>query len=258
MENQRYSNKGVRFPPEPLANDEVQALIKTCSNRAPTGIRNKALIAIMWRGGLRVSEALSIYPKDLDPVNCSVRVLQGKGNKSRVAGLDPETFAFIDRWLDTRKKRGITNRPPLFCTLAGKQVDDSYVRHMLKRIAKRAGIEKRVHPHGLRHTHAFELLLEGNHIKTIQQQLGHSNPSTTATYCPYGSHRNNQKTKVVASCPACGTYARIVKNTKRVYMIVLSFWGRVSTDAKSGNCAITATCRFRCDILLLELLLHQI
>lgn len=182
MKNQRYSNKGVKFPPEPLTNGEVQAIIKTCSNRAPTGIRNKALIAIMWRGGLRISEALSIHPKDLDAKNCCVRVLRGKGKKDRVAGLDPETFAFIDRWLEVRKKQGITNRARLFCTLIGTRIDDSYVRHMLKRIAKRAGIEKRVHPHGLRHTHAFELLLEGNHIKTIQQQLGHSNPSTTATY----------------------------------------------------------------------------
>ena len=70
----------------------------------------------------------------------------------------------------------------LFCTLKGDPLDDSYVRHALRRAAKRAGIEKRVHPHGLRHAHAAELMAEGIPANVIQQQLGHSSLQVTSVY----------------------------------------------------------------------------
>ncbi len=73
------SNKGRRFPPEILTPDEVHRLIRAASNRAPTGIRNRALIVVMYRAGLRVSEALGLYPKDVDRSRGTIRVLQGKG-----------------------------------------------------------------------------------------------------------------------------------------------------------------------------------
>jgi integrase/recombinase XerD len=70
----------------------------------------------------------------------------------------------------------------LFCTLDGEPVDPRYVRAMLQRAARRAGIEKRVHPHGLRHTHAKELEQEGIPVSEIQDQLGHVSLNTTAVY----------------------------------------------------------------------------
>ena len=76
-----------RFPAEPLALADVEALRAACSRRAPTGIRNRALLAVPFRSGLRISEALALFPKDLDPVGRSVRVLHGKGNKARTAPL---------------------------------------------------------------------------------------------------------------------------------------------------------------------------
>ena len=80
--------------------DEVRALIKACSNRAPTGIRNRALLVLLYRGGLRLSEALRLYPKDLDRDAGTVTVLVGKGGKRRTIGLDPGAFAVVERWLD--------------------------------------------------------------------------------------------------------------------------------------------------------------
>ena len=96
------ANKGQRYPVEVLRDLEVQRLIGACSHRAPTGIRNRALITILYRGGLRISEALCLSPKDLDPEAGTVRVLNGKGGKSRTVGPDHASFAVIQRWLEVR------------------------------------------------------------------------------------------------------------------------------------------------------------
>jgi site-specific recombinase XerD len=136
----------------------------------------------MYRGGLRSGEALALYLKDVDREAGTVRVLRGKGDHSRVVGLDRGAFALVERWLDRRKALGIKSTAPLFCTLRGKALDPSYLRHAVKRLAKRARIEKRVHPHGLRHTHAAELAREGVPMNVIQAQLGHSSLATTSRY----------------------------------------------------------------------------
>ena len=178
-----YAHKGKgALPAEPLDQSEVEALLKACSRRAPTGIRNAALIVLLWRGGLRISEALGLFPKDLDPVKGTIRVLRGKGGKSRLIGLDPGAWSILQRWLDKRADLKINGRRRVFCTLDGSPLHDAYVRNMLKRLAQKAGIEKRVHPHGLRHTHACELRHEGVDIGIISRQLGHSSTATTARY----------------------------------------------------------------------------
>ena len=176
------ANHGRRFPPEILTPDEVRALIKACSHRAPTGVRNRALLVLLYRGGFRIAEALALKPKDLDRQAGTVTILHGKGDKRRTIGLDPGAFAVVERWLDVRLKRGINGRAPLICTLRGAPVATAYVRALLPRLAARAGIEKRVHAHGLRHTHAAELALEGTPMNLIQAQLGHGSLATTDRY----------------------------------------------------------------------------
>ena len=171
-----------RFPAEPLSLADVEALRDACSRHASTGIRNRALLAVLFRSGLRISEALALFPKDLDPAGHSLRVLHGKGNKARTAPLPPDAAEAIDRWLDARRKLGITARRPLFCTLGGEPLWDSYVRALCKRLAAKAGIEKRVHPHGFRHGWAAGQVESGTSLPVIQQLLGHSSLATTATY----------------------------------------------------------------------------
>ena len=175
-------NKGRKLPPEPLSADEVKRLIKQPSNRAPTGIRNRALLVLLYRGGLRCSEALALHPKDLDVDAGTVRVLHGKGDKARLVGLDAGAMAIIQVWLDKRASLGFTGRQRLICTLKGSAVSARYVRSLLPRLAAKAGIEKRVHAHGLRHSLASELAAEGTPLRVIQQQLGHSSPSVTDRY----------------------------------------------------------------------------
>ncbi len=183
----KTSNKGVKFPVETLTEEEVGNMLKACSKGA-TGIRNQALLVALYRGGLRVSEALALYPKDLDRTHCTLKVLHGKGDKARVAGLDPGAWTSLQRWLDCREKLGMGARQPLFCTLAGQPVKTAYARGLVKRLARKAGVDKRVHPHALRHTHASELRQEGVDIGVISKQLGHSSIATTIRYldhiCP--------------------------------------------------------------------------
>lgn len=167
---------------EILTPDEVKALVYACSNRAPTGIRNRALITVMYRGGLRLGEALALRPKDVDPGRGTLTVLHGKGDRRRTVGLDPGAMALVVRWLERRKTLGVGSRAPLLCTLDGRSLKPSYVRTLLPRLARKVGIEKRVHPHGFRHTMAYELMMEGVPVPIIQRQLGHASLATTDRY----------------------------------------------------------------------------
>lgn len=170
-----------RRPVEVLTADEVASLLRQCSTRAPTGIRNRALIAVMYRAGLRCAEALALRVADVNADAGTVRVLLGKGAKPRTVGMDAGAFDAIARWADTRRALGIRGGP-LFCTLAGRKLNPRYVRALMTRIGRKAGIEKRVHCHGLRHTHSAELVWEGTPPHVIRDQLGHSSLAVTDRY----------------------------------------------------------------------------
>ncbi len=139
-------------PPEVLDDNEVRALMAACSPVAPSGLRNRALIAILYRGGLRVSEALSLRPKDVDQATGALRILFGKGGRARTAGLDPGALAVLRRWMDARRQWGVNGVHPIFCTRSGRPTTTAYIRRLLPRLGRKAGIEKRVHAHGLRHS----------------------------------------------------------------------------------------------------------
>ncbi len=185
---QRPGNYGKTFPPEPLTRNEIERLLRQLG-RGPCGHRNRALVVLLWRSGLRISEALALFPKDVDREAGTVTVLRGKGSRRRQVAIDSYALAMLERWLSARAELGIGGRQPVFCTVdvrtRGKAMYSSYVRDMLKQRGAQAGIEKRVHPHGLRHTMAFELLMEGQPLGVIRDQLGHSQLATTLRYCDH-------------------------------------------------------------------------
>ncbi len=129
---------------------------------------------MLYRCGLRISEALALRPSDLD--GNALTVVRGKGGKRRVVGVDAWTAAALSAWNSVRPASKW-----LFCNLDGKQLESSYPRHLLRRLAKRAGIPKRVHPHGLRHSFASDSVGELP-LPIVQQALGHEHISTTAKY----------------------------------------------------------------------------
>lgn len=177
------ANVARKRPGETCTPDEVRALMRSCS-RGATGARNRALIATLWRAGLRVGEALELRPADLDPAAGLVRIRGeiAKGGKARAVGLDPEAFGVIEAWAARRSALGINGHAPLFCTLHGGILNHGYVRALFKRLARRAGIRHRVHPHALRHTFACELLREHAPLNLVQAALGHASLATTSVY----------------------------------------------------------------------------
>jgi integrase/recombinase XerD len=174
-------NKGRKFPAEPLSPGEVTAILGKCSRRAPTGVRNRAMLTLLYRSGLRVSEVLALRPSDVDVGRHSIRLLDTKSGKPQTRGFHPSAEDALARWLDVRRSLGFRNGR-LFCTLQGTPLSDDYVRNMLRRLAAKAGVEKRVHPHGLRHTFAVELEQAGTPATVISKLLGHSSVAVTARY----------------------------------------------------------------------------
>ena len=175
-----------RFPPEILTHAEVLGLLEACGDHL-TGIRNRALLALLDRGGLRLGEALQLRPKDLD--GGAVRMLHGKGGSSRIVGIGPGAAALVRAWLVARGRWAhLPPSAPVFCTAWGRPLAQGYVRRLPPQLARKAGVLKRVHAHGLRHTHAAQLRQEGLDIGIISKQLGHRSIATTARYlnhiCP--------------------------------------------------------------------------
>lgn len=180
------TNKGRKFPPEPLTGDEVDALIAAASNRSSSGIRLRAMIGVMSGAGLRLAETLALAPRDFDTEVNKIRVRHGKGDKPRVVGIRPHACTLVDRWMDRRRQLGLTSRHPVFaCYTVGKvgqPLEQRYVRLALARLGERAGIDKRVHPHGLRHSLASQMAERGMAIRVIKDQLGHGSLATTDRY----------------------------------------------------------------------------
>ncbi len=167
---------------EVLTRREVSALLTACRPENPTGARNAALLAVLYRSGLRISEALALTPTDLNHAQVELRVRRGKGGRGRVVPIDAAALAFVDRWLKRRAELGAKRIDPLFCTLGCGRLASSYVRELLPRLAKRAELGRRVHPHAFRHTFSAELAREGVAMPQIQRWLGHARLDTTATY----------------------------------------------------------------------------
>ena len=179
------ANKGQKLPGEVLTADEVAELIRACGKGA-AGVRNAGLIATMYGAGLRVSEALALKPSDIKLDTGMIHVQHGKGDKSRRVGMAASLQLHLERWLAMRKEMGFNGRQVVFCTISsnnlGQPLNTSYVRHLLPRLAKKAGIDRRVHPHALRHSLASELAFDGTPLPVITSQLGHSSTAVTDRY----------------------------------------------------------------------------
>jgi len=166
--------------------NEVMALVEA-NNGAVSGLRNKVLLIVLYRCGLRVKEVVGLRYSDYNAGEATLRVI-GKGNKMRVVGLDQATKMSLDLWMLKRRELGINGvgNPPIFCTISknnfAQPIQTVYVRNLLKRLAAKAGIEKRCTPHNFRHTFAHDLLNESIGIRHIQISLGHGSISTTSRY----------------------------------------------------------------------------
>lgn len=181
-------NKGLKYPASPPPPAEVMRMLALALANPMTyaGQRNHALIVCMWRSGLRVSEALALRPYHVDFDDNTLTVMSGKGGKRRVVGIDPWGADQIKTWIDKREGLAIVQDAPLFCTVSrptpGGPMNTAYAREMVRELAKRAEVPRRVAPHQLRHACAVFMARNNVPMHLIQRQLGHSNLGTTATY----------------------------------------------------------------------------
>lgn len=176
------------MPPEPLSYDEVHQVLAAC-NGGKTGLRARALIVTLWRSGIRLSECLVLRPKDLDLDRGTLSVVHAKDHCHRVVSIDPAACELLARWMNARKTLGINGHSPVFCTLEGGALSQSWVRGLMRRLARRAGVEKHVHAYGLRHTHATDLVRKGQSLAVIHARLGLRSLAATSRYlkrlCPF-------------------------------------------------------------------------
>lgn len=175
--NTRTNGRGRRLP-DVLTEEDRVALLKQPNPRAPTGFRNLCMLRLMLNVGLRSSELLNLKVRDIDWISGKLTVRMGKGNKDRTLWLNQEDLELLQAWRDRRPKQSDL----LFTTLRGDKVSDRYLRTMVKRIAGKAGIEKDVHPHLLRHSFATDLYRKTKNIRMTQKALGHADLSTTMIY----------------------------------------------------------------------------
>jgi len=172
----------MKYPAEVLTRQEVGALLEACGKEKWTDRRNYALIVLLYRTGLRLAEALDLRPCDIDTDRGAIRVLRGKGGRARTVGIDPVGLQELFQWRVEHSTRGHTVGDPLFITGSGQVLAQGYWRRRLPELGRLAGIYKRVHSHGLRHTHASELRSEGIDVAVIKRQLGHVSLITTIQY----------------------------------------------------------------------------
>jgi len=173
--------------PQVLTRDEVRALFGALPRRGRVAARNRAILALMYKAGLRVSEVCRLRLSDLDAPSLSIQVRRGKGGRDRIVYPDLEAWKVLGDWLAAHPGgewlfpllRATPWRPDLD---GGRHVTPRYVEALVRNLARRAGIAKRVTPHTLRHTYATEAVREGVPLHQVQRDLGHAHLATTAVY----------------------------------------------------------------------------
>lgn len=183
IELPKVNRKQVSF----LDKDEIERLVETFSSKKLSGLRDKALVELLFSSGLRVSELVSL---NRDNINTKRRefTVRGKGQKDRPVFISQRASDMIEEYLQKRAD----NLPPLFISYSKnvlssnngdfRRLTPRSIQRMIEKHAKLAGITKKVSPHTLRHSFATSLLINGADIRSVQAMLGHSNISTTQVY----------------------------------------------------------------------------
>lgn len=183
IELARTRRKQVTF----LNDEEIARLLKQPDTATTPGLRDRAILELLFSSGLRVSELVGL---DKDNINLKRRefMVRGKGQKDRPIFISPEATKWVEHYLHNRTDTS----KPLFIRYSGsKKVDLSgnfhrltarSVQRLIKRYALLAGITKPVSPHTLRHSFATDLLMNGADLRSVQALLGHSNIATTQIY----------------------------------------------------------------------------
>jgi len=178
--------------PTILNEAEIQALTAQANPRYVTGHRNRVMMQLMLSIGLRLAEIVNLRWDDIDFLSEVLMIREGKGMKDRTLFIKDNNWRGVDdkatlqEWKDRQTKELGELPEYVFTTMSknsnGNQLSDRYVQAMIRRYSKRAGINKKISPHTLRHTFATRLYKHTKDIAVVQKALGHSDLSTTMVY----------------------------------------------------------------------------
>jgi integrase/recombinase XerC len=188
---------GLRGPrqerklPHFLAESDLTRLLEAPPAGDPLGLRDRAVLEVLYSAGLRVSELTGLDLGDLD-LEAGLATVRGKGKRERLALLGPPACKALNRWLACRSQAlGDRARRPaaVFLSRRGTRLTSRSVGRLLEKYLKQAGLDPRTSPHTLRHSFATHLLDRGADIRSVQELLGHRSLATTQVYTHVTTHR---------------------------------------------------------------------
>ncbi len=182
--------KSSKRLPFVLSSEEVDDLLDAPDITKDNGMRDKAMLEVMYATGLRVSELLSLEFKNVNMQNGLIKVY-GKGNKERTVPISDFAMEYLRKYIDGPRKRNIGAKKSqiIFLNREGKEISRNYFFMQIKRYAEQKGIDSSVSPHTLRHCFATHLLENGASLRAVQEMLGHANVATTQIYTEVSSKR---------------------------------------------------------------------
>jgi integrase/recombinase XerD len=182
-----------RSLPKTLTEADVESLLAAPPVDEPLGLRDRAMLEVLYASGLRVSELVTLKTPQISRDMGVVRVL-GKGSKERLVPLGEEALGWLERYLRESRPALLGQRvsDALFVTARAAAMTRQSFWHLLKRYALQAGLHKPISPHTLRHAFATHLLNHGADLRVVQLLLGHSDISTTQIYTHVARERMKQ------------------------------------------------------------------
>lgn len=175
--------------PTVLSFEEVEALLEQPDMEKASGIRDRAMLEVMYASGLRVSELLSIEKKNISFEKHVIRIF-GKGAKERYVPISDFALEYLNKYIsEVRSRSKYRDSRYIFINEKGQKLSRQYFWSQIKKYAANAGIIENVSPHTLRHCFATHLLENGADLRAVQEMLGHSNISTTQIYTHVSSRR---------------------------------------------------------------------
>jgi integrase/recombinase XerC len=169
--------------PSFLSQEEMISLLEACDPATPSGLRDRALLELLYASGLRVSEIVGLDVADVDLTGKEARVW-GKRSKERLVVMGRPAQRALRAYLERGRTvlLGENRSPALFLNVDGSRLTVRSVQKIVKEYALKAGLEKDIHPHLLRHTFATHLLDGGADLRTVQELLGHESLASTQVY----------------------------------------------------------------------------
>ncbi len=179
------SQKQIQKTPDFLFEDEMIEFLDSIASGDDLGVRNKAIVELMYASGLRCNEVVSLQINDLDFHNEMI-LIHGKGGKDRYVPIHQYAIDCINRYMQTVRPilyaKASNYHDVLFLNTKGMPLTNRGLQDIIKRLAKNYNPIKHIHPHTIRHSFATHLLNNGADLRTVQELLGHQNISTTQVY----------------------------------------------------------------------------